>query len=63
MAAVVLPNMYYDTKGKLTFRNEDYYDEERMLYQILTRARNSIHLVILNNEAILERCYQLLVHK
>lgn len=63
VAAVVLPNMYYDTKGKLTFRNEDYYDEERMLYQILTRARNSIHLVILNNEAILERCYQLLVHK
>ena len=63
VAAVVLPNMYYDTNGKLTFRNGDYYDEERMLYQILTRARNSIHLVILNNEAILERCHQLLVHK
>lgn len=63
VAAVVLPNMYYDTNGKLTFRNGDYYDEERMLYQILTRARKNIHLVILNNEAILERCHQLLVHK
>ena len=63
VAAVVLPNMYYDANGKLTFRNGDYYDEERMLYQILTRARKNIHLVILNNEAILERCHQLLVHK
>lgn len=63
VAAVVFPNMYYDTNGKLTFRNGDYYDEERMLYQILTRARKGIHLVILNNEAILERCHQLLVQK
>lgn len=63
VAAIVLPNMYYDANGKLTFRNGDYYDEERMLYQILTRARKNIHLVILNNEAILERCHQLLVHK
>lgn len=53
-------NMYYDTNGKLVSRSKYYYREDKMLYQILSRARHKIHLVIWNNPVILERCLKLL---
>lgn len=59
IAALISPNMYYDMTGSLVSHKPYYYDEDRMLYQILSRARNKIHLIIYNNPAILDRCLQL----
>ena len=56
-------NLYYDENGKLASHGKYYYREDRMLYQILTRARHKIHLVIMNNPLILERCLRLLKNK
>ncbi len=52
--------MYYDENGKLVSRGKYIYREDRMLYQILTRARHKIHIVIVNNPDILERCLKLI---
>ena len=54
--------MYYNDDGKLVSKGRYLYREDRMLYQILTRARHKIHLVIVDNPAILERCMKLLLH-
>ena len=52
--------LYYNEDGKLVSRGRYLYREDRMLYQILTRARHKIHLVIVNNTTILARCLRLL---
>lgn len=59
VAALISPNMYYDMSGSLVSHKPYYYDEDRMLYQILSRARNKLHLIIYNNPVILDRCLQL----
>lgn len=60
VVGLISDKMYYDANGKLVSRGRYLYREDRMLYQILSRARHKIHLVILNNSAILERCLRLL---
>lgn len=60
VAALISPNIVYDQNGKLVSSNSSYYNEERMLYQILTRARHKIHLIIFNNPQMLERCLTLI---
>ena len=52
--------MMYDVNGKLISCGNYYYSEDRMLYQILTRARKKIHLVIVNNPIVLKRCLKLI---
>lgn len=61
VAGLISDKMYYDGNNKLVSSNVGYlYFEGRMLYQILTRARHKIHLVIVNNPVILERCIKLI---
>lgn len=61
VASMLSENMYYDANNKLVSRNTSYlYREDKMLYQILSRARRRIHLVIVNNPTMLERCLKLL---
>ena len=60
VAALISPNMHYNSKGELVSGKPYYYNEEKMLYQILTRARNKIHLIIFNNTVVLERCLSLI---
>lgn len=60
VAGLLSDKVYYDDDGKLVSRGKYYYREDRMLYQILTRARHKIHLVIFNNPEILERCIKLM---
>lgn len=60
VVGLISDKMYYNVNGKLVSRGRYLYREDRMLYQILSRARHKIHLVILNNPAILERCLKLL---
>lgn len=59
VASLVSSNMCYNKAGKLTSKKNYRYREDRMLYQILTRARRKIHLVIVTNPIILERCIRL----
>lgn len=59
IAAVIDPQFHYDEHGKLnTYRG--YYSQKDMLYQILTRVRKKIHLIIIDNEEILNRCLEVL---
>ena len=60
VACLLSRDMYYDDNGKLVSRAKYLYLEDRMLYQILTRARKKIHLVIFDNQPILERCLKLM---
>ena len=60
VAGLLSDKVYYDDNGKLVSRGKYYYREDRMLYQILTRARHKIHLVIFNNPVLLERCTKLM---
>ena len=63
VAALISPNIQYDQNGNLVSIKSYYYSECRMLYQILTRARRKIHLIIFNNPPILERCLNLINKK
>lgn len=60
VVGLISPNMHYGPDGKLVSRNNYYYIEDRMLYQILSRARKKIHLVVFNNQPLLNRCLDLL---
>lgn len=61
IASLLSEKMYYNEKGKLVSRARYIYREDKMLYQILTRARHKIHLVIVNNPALLNRCLKLIM--
>lgn len=60
IVGLISPNMFYSSEGKLISHEEYFYIEDRMLYQILSRARKKIHLVIFNNQLMLNRCLNLL---
>lgn len=60
VASLLSEKMYYNANGKLVSRGRYLYREDRMLYQILSRARKKIHLVIVNNVPVLERCVKLI---
>ena len=49
----------YDDDGKL-IANNSYYSQRQMLYQILTRTRQKLYVIILNNEPMLKRCLEIL---
>lgn len=59
VVAVIDEHFYYDN-GSLETRYSSYYHSTKMLFQIMTRARLKIHLVIYKNKEILERCLQIL---
>lgn len=60
VVGLVSETMLYNDDGKLVSRGIYLYRVDRMLYQILSRARHKVHLVILNNPVVLERCLRLL---
>lgn len=60
IVGVVSPNMFYNDEGRLISKVPYYYYEDRMLFQILSRARNKIHIVIYGNQSILNRCLSLI---
>jgi len=48
-------------KGKdLTISHPTFYNQALMLFQIMTRTRKKLNLVIINNEVILDRCLEIL---
>lgn len=55
--AIVIDKYFsYNEFGKLIYTTEAYYDPERMLFQNITRVRNKLNLVVIDNQTILDRC-------
>ncbi len=65
VVAVLDESFYYSPSGTLTARSskdeKDDYDQERMLYQILTRVRKQLSIIVINNPIILKRCLSILL--
>jgi len=51
---------FYNEDGKLQYRCESYYHPVKMLFQNITRTRKKVHIVIINNPEILNRCLSIL---
>ena len=49
----------YNSQGRLVADNT-YYSQRQMLYQIITRTRKKLYIVIINNETMLNRCIDIL---
>lgn len=63
VAAVISQHFHYDDNGKLMSVNEPgapRYRLDKMLYQILTRARQEIMVIIYKNQPLLEACLEIL---
>ncbi|WP_157808008.1 DNA/RNA helicase domain-containing protein [Marinomonas sp. ef1] len=50
----------YDEKGSLVYTGASYYGAVQMLFQNITRARNKLRIIIVNNKPILNRCLSIL---
>ena len=59
VVAIIDASFDYDEGGKL-IANNSYYSQRQMLYQILTRTRQKLYVIILNNEPMLKRCLEIL---
>jgi len=51
---------FYNDEGKLQYRCQSYYHPVKMLFQNLTRTRKKLHIVIVDNNEILNRCLSVL---
>lgn len=61
--AIIDSNFYMDGHNYLVSRRvagAPRYDLDKMLYQILTRAREKLFIVVLNNQSILKRCINII---
>ena len=58
----IIGHFGYGENGQLSVKegHSCYYMPTKMLFQILTRAKNELTLVILNNEELLRQCIQIL---
>lgn len=62
----VIDKYFLLNDGKLAivdYYKKSYYDPLKMFFQIISRTRNKLHLVIINNNKILERCLDILKQK
>lgn len=61
VVAVIDQRFKFNDEGKLsTNYHNPYYSPERMLFQIVTRTRMKLGIVIINNPTILKRCLEIL---
>ncbi|MEK4459481.1 hypothetical protein [Paenibacillus peoriae] len=61
VAAIMDQYFYYDTEGKLFTRGfKPNYHPTKMLFQILTRTRKKLTLIIIRNEEVLQTCLNIL---
>lgn len=51
----------YDENGNL-YADNAYYSQRQMLYQIITRTRKQLYIVIVNNPNMLNRIIDILNH-
>ena len=63
VVAVLDQHFFYGQDSKLStkgWRSEPYYHPTKMLFQMVTRARKKLHLIIFNNEDVLKECLNIL---
>jgi len=61
VAVVVDSNFSYNEEnGRLIYNGSSYYHPVKMLFQNMTRTRKKLHVVIINNSEILNRCLSIL---
>ncbi|PGX23260.1 hypothetical protein COE08_00860 [Priestia megaterium] len=63
VVAVLDQHFFYNKERQLSTQGWDtapYYHPTKMLFQIVTRARKKLHIIIINNEAILNQCLKIL---
>lgn len=62
VAAVVDKHFFYKENRLSTknYINKPYYHPTKMLFQIISRTRIKLNLVIINNPEILTRCLEIL---
>lgn len=63
VVAVIDKYFYYNQDGKLSTRGWNttpYYHPTKMLFQIVTRTRKKLTIVIINNKILLDRCLKVL---
>lgn len=51
---------FYKENGNLSYKGKVYYHPVKMLFQNITRTRKKLNVVIIDNEAILNRCVSVL---
>ncbi len=64
VVAVIDKYFYYDNKDKLStkgYKVKPYYHPSKMLFQILSRTKMKLSLVIIKNHEILKRCLDIMV--
>lgn len=59
VVAIIDSSFRYDENGKLIANNE-YYSQLQMLYQILTRTRQKLYVIVLKNEPMFKSCLEIL---
>lgn len=59
VVVVIDESFKYNSQGDLIADNT-YYSQRQMLYQIITRTRKKLHIVIINNEVMLNRYIDIL---
>ena len=59
VVVVIDESFKYNSQGDLIADNT-YYSQRQMLYQIKHRTRKKLHIVIINNEVMLNRCIDIL---
>ncbi|MGE8019353.1 ATP-binding protein [Peribacillus frigoritolerans] len=63
VVAVLDQHFYYNQERKLSTQGwgaNPYYHPTKMLFQMVTRARKKLHIIIDNNEAVLNECLNIL---
>ncbi|RAK03958.1 uncharacterized protein DUF2075 [Halanaerobium saccharolyticum] len=63
VVAVIDEYFHYNKEGKLATEYRGYYHVTKMLFQILTRTRKKLNIIIINNEVLLEKCLKILNRK
>ncbi|WP_176671043.1 DNA/RNA helicase domain-containing protein [Mannheimia granulomatis] len=51
----------YDSYGELIYNGRIYYDAAKMLFQNITRVRQKLKLIIIDNSEVLDRCLSVFV--
>lgn len=60
VAVTIDRHFFYNDKGKLMYKGSAYYHPVKMLFQNITRTRKKLHIVIINNSELMERCLNIL---
>lgn len=61
VVAVIDSNFYYDGIN-LSYKKDPYYNPTKMLFQIVTRTRKKLNVIVINNDEIMERCLDIIKH-